>query len=82
MQARREGHSLRKHLRIAHQVVGMGRHDDIGRLDDAAEAGVCFFAIQHELQATAIQLAHCQHWLDALAEGLQSPKLHKFIRLR
>ena len=72
VQPSREGHSplLWVHLGVPQEVIGVGGHDDVGGLDDAAEAVEGLLPIVHQLQEAAVQLVDREHGPDALTQGL------------
>ena len=74
MQACAEAHCplLWIDLGVSQLVVGIGGHDDIGRLDNPPVAVVGLLTIQHELQEAAVELVHSQHGPNAFAQGLQA----------
>ena len=61
-------------LGVPQQLVRVGGHDDVGGLNDTAEAVVGLLTVQHQLQEAAVQLVDSHHRPDALAQSLCQPR--------
>mmetsp|Transcript_10256 Transcript_10256/g.17658 ORF Transcript_10256/g.17658 Transcript_10256/m.17658 type:complete len:841 (-) Transcript_10256:216-2738(-) len=71
----RHGTLLGEHHDLAHELIGVCRHNDVSVLDNAGEVLECLLTIEHQLKEATVHLVHGQHGLDALGEGLTQHRL-------